>query len=76
MRLTVEDISRLKGLGAFYASQCTAIGGVEPTRHVVVWHPDNSTTRYDDDSVPVAFAEGDEIELVPHAAPDQSLGSF
>lgn len=76
MKLSKKEIDSLTALGVFYASQCKAIGAVGPTRHVVVWHPDNSTTRYDDDSVPVAFADGDEIELVPHAAPDQSLGSF
>lgn len=76
MRLTKEETAALTALGTFYASQCCALGAVEPTRHVVVWHRDNSTTRYDDDSQPVQFSDGDEIELVPAAGPDPSLGSF
>lgn len=75
MRLNEDEIQELRAVGTFYASQCRAIAGVAPTRHVVVWHLDNSTTRYDDDLAPIVFVDGDQIELVPAAAPSPSLAA-
>lgn len=69
MRLSADELKELLALpgGVFYACHVKAVVAAEPSRHVVVWHKDNSTTRYDDDSRPIRYIEGDEIELVPAA---------
>jgi hypothetical protein len=75
VKISDEELARLRELPQFYLSQCIAIAGTEPGRRAVVYHKDGTQTWYDDDdSKAIEFREGDEIELIPAAAWSVSLG--